>query len=307
MKAFCRNMTFLQNSGITLMVPFQITSLPAGLPWSSLTNTVSYVSKFRQVRFFCSHFSCLSLSQLSDNESCRKKHAYPKAYESLPTSGSDLYSTKTSQNSSLVPKVEKFGISRIKFHRFLLGWKASTSFFGSSATSMWGLPIQEHIHLVAGVSCYKQLSGKHKSRSGQKNSFPEFKMERNTGFIPITLLYLAVVLADFSYIHNEWLLWKIKRKSKDEGFNQALLLAVASWDFSNFAGCNQLGTIFRPIFAMRWWALPTHTALTNLQFCQEICMFKQQFYSFPLKPQPRKSSEDPMTNERCNREQKNQH
>lgn len=201
----CQNKDVLQNSGIALMVPFQITSQPAGLPWSLLTNMGSYISKFGQVRFFCSHLSCLSFSQLSDNESCRNKHAYPQvvAYKKQPTSRSDLYSTKTSQNSSFGSKTRKNWHLQIKCHRFLLGWKASISFFGSSAMSTWGLPIQEHIHSAAGVSCYEQWTGKHKSRSGQKNSFPEFKMERNTGFIPITLLYLAVVLADFSYIHNE--------------------------------------------------------------------------------------------------------
>lgn len=128
---FCRNTTFLQNSGIALMVPFQITSQPAGLSWSSLTNMGSYISKFGQVRFFCSHLSCLSFSQLSDNESCRNKHAYPQvvAYKKQPTSRSVLYSTKTSQNSSFGSKTRKKLASPDKVSQVLVGMKSKYQLF----------------------------------------------------------------------------------------------------------------------------------------------------------------------------------
>lgn len=123
-KMFCRNTTFLQNSGIALMVPFQITSQPAGLPWSSLTNTWVHTFPSSDKSGSFAHTSpCLSFSQLSDNESCRNKHAYPQvvAYKKQPTSRSDLYSTKTSQNSSFGSKTRKNWHLQIKFHRFLLG------------------------------------------------------------------------------------------------------------------------------------------------------------------------------------------
>lgn len=51
------------------------------------------------------------------------------------------------------------------------------------------------------------------------------KWKKPTSFIPATLLFPAAALVAFAYIHSEGLLRKINRKSRDEIFNQALLLA----------------------------------------------------------------------------------
>jgi len=114
-KMFCRNTTFLQNSGIALMVPFQITSQPAGLPWSSLTNTWVHTFPSSDKSGSFAHTSPVSpshssqimnpagISMLIHKWWLTKSNQHP---------GQISIAQKPAKTAVLVPKPEKIGISR---------------------------------------------------------------------------------------------------------------------------------------------------------------------------------------------------